>query len=297
MVYIVLVNWNGYLDTINCISSLLKLNFKDFYIIVVDNDSNDDSVTFIKNYILDNNILNAKCISSGRNGGFSFGNNVGINYALKDEKCQYIWLLNNDTEVDENSLSALKDHLESDARIGICGSVLRYYYERDIIQAVGGLYNKYTGFSSHVLHNKPFSKSLVNDKHHIDYVVGASMFLSRKSLDCVGLLSEDFFLYCEEVDWCFRFKKFGYIVDYSPQSMVYHKEGAATLSGPKQSSLRNEYIDKIYLRSNLILAKKIGYVSHFFVRFFYIFRILRRVIAGDTKSALSALYAMIFVWK
>lgn len=155
MVYIIVLNWNNSEDTISCISTLLKQNYIYFRIVLVDNDSTDDSLikilAFLKkscqNYLhlsesesyLDEEIHTNKItvISATSNKGYAGGNNIGIKYALQSNDCKYIWVLNNDTEVESNSLSLLVSEMERDKEIGILGSKLVYYHNKNVIQGLG----------------------------------------------------------------------------------------------------------------------------------------------------------------
>ena len=150
MVYIIVLNWNNSEDTISCISTLLKQNYIYFRIVLVDNDSTDDSLikilAFLKkscqNYLhlsesesyLDEEIHTNKItvISATSNKGYAGGNNIGIKYALQSNDCKYIWVLNNDTEVESNSLSLLVSEMERDKEIGILGSKLVYYHNKKV---------------------------------------------------------------------------------------------------------------------------------------------------------------------
>ena len=147
MIYIILVNWNGINDTLACLDSLLKLNCDNFSIVVCDNGSSDNSSLKIQEWFcsleneqrnkcnlhkvsekqLDkkfdkNKNLNIYFIDIGKNLGFSGGNNVGIKFSLSQGDMDYVWLLNNDTVVDSNSLSIMKSAFSRNENIGICGS-------------------------------------------------------------------------------------------------------------------------------------------------------------------------------
>lgn len=196
-------------------------------------------------------------IQTGENLGFSGGNNVGLRYALARDDFEYVWLLNNDTLMRPDALTHLVNRMKEKPEAGICGSTLIYYDKPDIIQACGGgTYNKWFGFSRHIGafndFNKPIDQKSVETK--MDYVVGSSMLIPKKFLEDVGLMSEEYFLYFEEIDWATRAKK-NYTLAYAPESIVYHKEGVSSGAGnnPKQKSV---YSDYFFIRSRLLYTRK-----------------------------------------
>ncbi len=277
-VYIVVLNWNGSNDTIECLESLLKLNYPDGYdLIVCDNNSKDNSIVKIQawannrnigiNYldcsnsgeIADNNkrMEGITLIQTGDNLGFAGGNNIGIKYALLDDRCEYVWVLNNDTVVDKHALSALVERCEQNKKIGMCGSKLVYFHKPSTIQAFGGAtYNKWTGAASCIGLGESIDTIVDTEliERTMNYIVGASMLVSRSFIEEVGLMNEEYFLYFEEIDWITRADN-KYILGYADKSIVYHKEGAST-----QANSRSEvysYAGDIYsTRAKLLYTKK-----------------------------------------
>lgn len=242
LVYIVVLNWNGYKDTIFCLESLAKLAYKNYKILVCDNASTDGSVdkinAWLKHISKKNKHFSDRCkiLVSERNLGFSAGNNRGLRYALEAPEMRYCWILNNDTEVDVNALSALVDRMKNKPQMGICGSKLIYFHDRNKLQALGARFFPVTGGTSHIMVNQSPAHHYDQEKieKEMDYVVGASMLVSKNFLESVGLLNERFFLYFEELDWAFRAKgKFG--IGLATDSIVYHKEGGTIRNGKKKS--------------------------------------------------------------
>lgn len=246
-VHIVLLNWNGWQDTIECLKSLENLEYPNFEIVVVDNASTDDSVREIKERYPGINLL-----ESESNLGYAGGNNIGLRYALEHDT-DYVWLLNNDTVVHKDALSSLIDKMREKPSAGICGSRLIYYHDRDTIQALGGgIYNKWLGTTEHICANKPASKDY--DEHRIeqqlDYIVGASMLVSRQFLEEVGLLSEDYFLYYEELDWATRGRE-KFKLGFAHNSIVYHKEGASIEATNRQLNTKSRLSDFYQIKNRL----------------------------------------------
>lgn len=170
-------------------------------------------------------------IQTGANLGFAGGCNVGMRYALTRGDADFVWLINNDTLVPAASLQHLVSHVMADPTIGLCGSTLLGVKQPNKIQALGGArWRKWTGTSKHIGISEVWPKSDLNPQHieaQMDYVVGASMIASRRFLETVGLLAEDYFLYYEEIDWAMRAKKH-FRLAYAPASIVYHMEGGSS---------------------------------------------------------------------
>lgn len=274
-VYIIVVNWNGWKDTIECLESLLLLEHLDFRIVVCDNGSDDESVISLRQWgerTFGSGAINwqelnrdsaekgdgsrdAKfsLIINGTNLGFGGGTNIGLRYALACGDADYCWLLNNDTVVAPLALSEMVTRLNEKSDASMCGSTLREYSNPARIQALGGaVYYKWLGLAWHIGRtikgDELLDPVLVEKK--MDYVVGASLLVSSEYLKEVGLLSEDYFLYFEEIDWVTRGKG-RYSLAYAPNSIVYHKVGASigTATNPLNKSYKCDY----YTLSNRLL--------------------------------------------
>ena len=249
--FVVLLNWNGWRDTIECLESLFELSGTGFSIVVCDNESSDGSlaklsswadaalsadavVCLTKQQVLDGARMapshKLALVANGGNLGFAGGNNVGVQLAMNDPDCKYVWLLNNDTTVAPDALSTLVARAEADPTIGLCGSTLVYFHNQQMVQAFGGaIYNRFTGRSRHIgafasLDAIPVDP--VSTEQGMSYVVGASMLVSRAYIEQVGMMQEDYFLYYEEIDWCTRGNG-RFRLGYAPYSRVFHKEGAS----------------------------------------------------------------------
>jgi hypothetical protein len=279
-VYIIIVNHNTFKDTIECLESVLKSNYSNFQIFVVDNSSDDASVNQLLNWITGNNpnevITNFKnlvfplqkkplnysiitetgfsdlsemyenCITivKARNNGFAAANNVVLKHLLKNAPGPYlVWLLNNDTVVEKNALSILVDHYrQSESKKMILASKLRYYDKPEILQAVAGYYNKWIGKHFHIGEGQKDAGQFDNYKPgKNNYIVGASIFLPQSFLEQAGLMCEDYFLYFEELDWMQAGIKNGYTMDIVPGSVVYHKEGSSIIKHTNNDTSVAEY--------------------------------------------------------
>lgn len=293
MIYIVLLNWNGGDDTIACLESIRHLKCLAPKVVICDNASSDDSWAKLSAYILSQVGLDIQLVQTGSNLGFAGGNNVGLRLALSDPEMQFAWVLNNDTEVASEALSYLLAYMNAHPDVGICGSTLLYADDPSLIQAVGGQYNPWLGTSKHVLGHQKFSQAICEsvDPDSFDYVVGASMFVRRAVLERVGLLSEDYFLYCEEIDWATRVKRQmpEMRLGYARESLVYHKEGASTGVNDRQEKTYRYFADYFFITSRLKFARKYYPLHSLVVQASMLLVTLNRVRRGQWRSAAVAL--------
>ena len=289
-VCIVLVNYCGHKDTIECLESILKSSYSNYQIVVVDNSVNPDSLNFIRLWAKGENTqpittrfpkivfpLSIKPVShhffsekefsvvektaeekillvqSEKNLGFAGGNNIAIDYFLKSS-FDFVWLLNNDTVIQSDTLKNFVEFgVTSQESTGIIGGKLFDYYNKDILQAVGGRYFKWFGKVKEIGGGERDSGQWDKSDFKFDYVIGASMFVKRKFVVSVGKMTEDYFLYFEELDWAIRGKIKGWQMELCPSAIVFHKLGASTGSGKKEIS---ELSDFYSVRSRLQIAKR-----------------------------------------
>ena len=264
-VYIIILNWNGKDDTIECIRSLRKINYDNYKIVIVDNGSEDDSVFEIRK-----NFSKIKIIENKKNLGFAGGNNVGIKYAVENE-ADYILLINNDTAVDENFLSELIKVGESDEKIGLLGSKIYFYSEPNRIWFAGGKINWLKNKGEHIgldeIDNNQYDK--INE---VDYLTGCCLLVKREVIEKIGVLAEDYFLYYEDTDFSVRAKNAGYKIIYVPKSKIYHKISRSTKPGS------SSYI-YYHVRNGLVMAKRNGsFLNKMAIYPYCVFLFLKQVI-------------------
>jgi GT2 family glycosyltransferase len=194
-------------------------------------------------------------VRNGSNLGFAGGNNSGLRYALNQPDCAFVWLLNNDTVVDSAALSALVSVFDERSSTGLCGSRLVFYHDRARLQAFGGgTYSPWFGLATHVGEFTSAERVEALSSTSIEYPCAASVLVSRPFLEVVGLMSEDYFLYFEELDWVRRAKK-RFEVAVAPDSIVYHKEGQSIGSDGKAAQ-RSPLSDYYLTRSRFIFTRK-----------------------------------------
>lgn len=196
-------------------------------------------------------------IQTGCNLGFAGGNNVGLRYALAQKNSDLFWLLNNDTVVDPNALLSLVQRMQQRPDAGMCGSTLLYYDHPRIVQALGGsIYNQWTARGGHIGlgQNSDDLPNCDTVERQMKYVVGASMIVSRVFLEQIGLMSEAYFLYSEEIDWATRARG-RFSLAYAPLSIVYHKEGGSigTSANRRERSSTSDYYSA---RSRMLYTRK-----------------------------------------
>ncbi len=237
-VAVVIPNYNGMKFVKTCLDSVEEQNYDDLEIIVVDNYSTDGSYEFIKE-----NYPDVILKRMDKNYGFSIAVNTGIKMA----DSEYVLLLNNDTEVDENFVSELVSKIDSDKNIFSCSAKMINYYDREIMDDAGDLYT-ILGWAF----QRGIGRSIEEycyEKDVFASCAGAAIY--RKELfDKVGLFDEMHFAYLEDIDVGYRARILGYRNVYHPRAKVYHM-GSAT-SGSKYNSFKV----KLSARNNIYLVYK-----------------------------------------
>jgi GT2 family glycosyltransferase len=213
---VILVNYHGASDTLECLRSLSESTFRDCDIFVVDNASGDGLVSMIAA-----EFSTVIFIQNPKNVGFARGNNIAIQQAL-DRKADYILLLNNDTLVAPDTLQRLIDRMEGDTSIGIAGPKIYYASPSDHIWYAGGHYNVHSGTASHIGIGEVDS-ALYDVPCATQYVTGCCLLARRRVYETVGLLDESFFAYLEDVDFCHRARLAGFGIVYEPTARIWHK--------------------------------------------------------------------------
>ena len=272
-VCVVLVSWNGWEHTLECLESLYRGDYSNFEVVVVDNASADDSADRIADWTSGKlaastgaNTIMAQysqppvrkpipllrlsleqatsegsvpedprlvVIDAGSNLGFGGGNNLGLRYA-SHKSADYIWLLNNDTVVHPSAMSQMVNTAQ-EAQAGIVGSIVRYYSEPEKIQAFGG------GYFSSVTGSARLSSS--SKQRPVNFIFGASLMISKSTFDLLGGFDEKIFMYFEEVEYCIRARQKRISIAVSG-AQVYHKGGMST--GDSYAKWKYIYQSRVY---------------------------------------------------
>lgn len=242
----IILNYKTPEFTMLCLKFIYSMIDRPGKVIVVDNASEDGSIkrisekwaTLLKNPIKvlginDNKLCEANILPLTENFGFSSGNNAAIKRAIKDANCKAIWLLNNDTKPISGSLSALCAEISEDKKVGIVGSTLIEWNNKNVIQTLGGgKFNKYLGTTKNIWSGKSLT-SITNInteeiKKQLNYICGASMLIRNELFINSNFLPEEYFLYYEDVDFSLKAQKKGYSISWAKDSYVTHYNGATT---------------------------------------------------------------------
>ena len=274
MVYIILINYNGWKNTIECINSIFNNKYNNYKIIIVDNASRKDLFyeALFKNKFKDSvqelfvndDFTNNKdskeivLIKNTINNGFAAGCNIAFKYVRKQGNIEYVWLLGNDNVIDRNALINLVNYMKQNNKIDLCGSVSIDYFNHNKIQCYGvGIYNKWFSSSKHLFAGVDIKKVEKNDieyfKNKVMYVYGNSMFLSKRFFECFYDIPEEYFIYFEELEIMQQLKKLNMNFGIAKDSFIYHKEGASTGGKAKCTSLLADYYS---IRNRILFTKK-----------------------------------------
>ncbi|MFW9971759.1 MAG: glycosyltransferase family 2 protein [Candidatus Odinarchaeota archaeon] len=222
LVSVIILNYNNYKFTIDCLKSLTHQNYKNFEVVLVDNGSKYNLFLKLKEQLEQfKSILRLNLIRSEKNLYFGAGNNK----AIKIAKGEYICLLNYDTEVMPNFLQNMVEFLEKNPQVGMISPKIKLFSKKELIWTTAGQVNFNSG---DVVTNRGFLISDPDDKifnkiEPIDFAPGTALFVRKAYLEQIGLIDEIYFMYWEDPDWNFRAKELGYASYYVPTTIVYHK--------------------------------------------------------------------------
>ncbi len=287
LVSIILLNWNGFADTLEALESLFAINYPNYNVIVVDNHSTNDSIELIKEYAegiikvetdftkyVDNKPIECihikedelnkaydytttseskkfLLIENFENYGFAKGNNIAIDYTLKYDNPEYVLLLNNDTIVDPDFLMKMIDVAVNDPKIGLVGPKF-YYYDYDgsheEIWCIGSVVDLEHYPGHHSIMEEP-KYDLTQDVIECDWVSGAGALIKSEAMP-PDYLDTSFFFGCEDVDLACYIKEHGYKVVTVTDSIIWHKVG---MSRHKSSTFQTEYN---HIKTNMQFIKK-----------------------------------------
>lgn len=221
LVCIIILNWNGWQDTIACVESCGTLSWPDYRIIIVDNNSSDGSEERLRQ-----NFPDLEIIQTGENLGFAGGNNAGIRRAF-EHGADYVWLLNNDTVVEPLSLTTMVNALDNSPSAAIAGSMVYYHDSRNKIWFAGGIWEK---GRLRLRHRGAYEldEGQFNEICAMGSVTGCSMLIRASALRDMGLLDESYFLYWEDTELCARAGRNNYKVIFVPSSHIWHKISSTT---------------------------------------------------------------------
>ena len=279
LVHIIIVNYNGWSDTIECLDSLIKVVYRNINITIVDNNSTDDSLSQISSWIKNKgfqvNLIDTEepadtrsgegviaMIKNKENRGYGAGINTGIKYALLCNP-DYILALNNDTVVDPGFLHPLVELCEKDNEIGIASGKIYYHDRPKVIWSNGGKFYPCRGKLAHLNFNE--TDIGVEAPEKINFINGCMWLIPGHVLRKTGLINEEYFMYVEDLEYCSRVIRSGFTLRICGRSFIYHKVGRSSGSGKFNNFsvfLRTRNLGRFFLKSELNVLCKI---SAFFI--------------------------------
>jgi GT2 family glycosyltransferase len=269
LVSIVILNYNQIQVTREFLDSCRSLTYPSYEIILVDNNSNDDPSALIREHYPHVHLIRTK-----KNLGFTGGNNVGIAAAKGD----YVFVVNNDTEVTPNLLEKLLEPFEKDKTIGVVSPKIKYYSNPSLIQYAGyTAINPFTGRNK-AIGGKEEDRGQHDTPAYTNYAHGAAMLVKREVIEKTGAFADEFFIYYEELDWSERIRRAGYSIYYQPEAVIYHKE---SITMGKESPMKAYYHTR-----NRILFMRRNTKSHqfaFFLAFVSLFVIPKSLLKYTVK--------------
>lgn len=221
---IIIVNWNGSGDTIECVESILDTHTRYERIIVVDNGSEGEDFRNLTDRL--GNF--AEVIRSDKNLGFAAANNIGIIRGI-EMGCTHILLLNNDTVVTNEFIREMHVALREFPEAGIVGPKILYYDKPDRIWAAGGRFVWWIQHFNIGMNRE--SKSCCNTPKVVDFASGACMLIKAEVAKSIGGLPTDYFMGMEDVDYCLNAGRHGYLTVFWPKALIYHKVSASYKRG------------------------------------------------------------------
>ncbi len=278
LVSIISVHFNNLKVTEEFIKSILKIEYSNVEVFIVDNGSIDEPIEpLIKKY------PEIQFIISEENLGFAGGNNL----AIKKAKGDYTLFINNDTEVEPDFLGPLVNQFKENTDLGMVCPLIKYYGTNIIQYAGNSAINNFNGRSSRTGF-KEEDKGQYSREFQTEMIDGAAVLVKKEVIDRIGPMPELFFLYYEEIDWCTQAKNAGYEVWVNGCSVVYHKE---SMSVGNNSPFKLYYMTRnrvLFLRRNTKGLQKLSWIL-FFIFFTIPKNSLKYLFKGDLES-LKAFY-------
>lgn len=242
-IVVIILNWNGLDDTLECLHSVMRIDYPSYDIYVADNGSTDGSIPGIRAQF-----PALKLIENGANLGFAEGNNRAIQQAI-DTDAEFVLLLNNDTVIDSNLLSAFVRAAEMFPDGGVFGPKIYHYGEKEKIWYAGGYWDAST-LSFEEKGAGCRDEGQFDQLAETEWVIGCAMFIRADVFRKIGLLEAKFFLNSEEIDFCSRAQRAGFSCVFVPDAQVWHK---ISVSFGGEHSPMKEYFSA---RNRLLWAKR-----------------------------------------
>ena len=294
MTYIIIVNYNGWKDTLLCVKSILCSDVPDSKIVIVDNASTNDSVAQLSWYLADLSRLGSlqfpewyipsttvegvpiHLVSSAQNNGFAAGNNYGVEQIKADIKdSDLLWFLNNDTLITKGTLEALSEKLAA-PEVSLVGSKVLDFGPHLGVQTFAGALDILTGV------NRTYRTQPRSRMRRLIYPSGVSLAIKFDTYLTIGGFDEQYFLYYEELDLTAQLLQRGKNIAIADRSIVWHKQGAST--GSKRNQKKHVFdVEKHKYRSALLFYRK-HYPRHLSsLKMFLTIKALKQLIKGQRE--------------
>ncbi|WP_234119295.1 glycosyltransferase family 2 protein [Clostridium hydrogenum] len=257
-VFIIILNFNSFEDTKECLISLEDISYNNYEIVVVDNSNSEEDYKKLKSKFSKHNI-----IRTDQNLGYANGNNIGIKFAL-EHGAEYICILNADVVVEKDFLKIIVDKLKNDKAIGIAGPCICEYNKRELVQCAGANISLYTGLTKRLYRGYKYEE-IEKENKLVDFLGGACFVCRREVFEKIGLIPEIYFLFFEETEFCIKAKKAGYKLTCVTNSKIYHK-GSSTIS--RFSGLSYYFLNRnrvVFIKRNSNLFQKIIFSMYIFI--------------------------------
>lgn len=269
---VIIVNWNTKALLHDCLVSILEqAGDVDYEIIVVDNCSSDGSQEMVKV-----DFLQATLIENGENRGYAAGCNSGIRIA----KGKYVLILNSDILICDSAIKKTFEYAEIHSEAAVIGCQVRKNFDNPQMTcfrfpSLLNLFLRVTGLAAIFKNNRFFGREDMrwwqrDTDCEIDVVSGMFMLVRQKAIEEIGLMDEDYFMYCEETDWCYRFKQAGWKMMFWPGAYVIHLDGGG----------HSNKTDNLKLRIQMQKSILMFYEKHYGTLSYYIARLLLVIYFG-----------------
>lgn len=270
LIYVLTLNWNGKQITIDCVDSILRSDYQNFKVIVIDNGSRDGSNAALRKKF-GNRIT---ILENKENLGYACGFNVGLKYGFEKNNADYCLVMNNDTIIDPSAISEMVRVAESDETIGFVTGKVYYFDNPTVFQTVGIEHDPITWLGNHIGKGEEDRGQYdsICERYFADDVF---TLVKRKLYRETGGYNPLFFLESEETDWQARAKRRGYKIMYTPFAKLWHR---VSVTIGKASGLQAYYDAK-----NPMLVVLLHKTPQFFRRYFW-FHLRRDVVRGSLVS-------------
>jgi GT2 family glycosyltransferase len=272
LVYVVVLNWNRKDDTIDCVSSLMEMDYPNVGIVIVDNGSNDGSVEALKA-----RFPSLELIVNEANVGVAEGRNVGIQYAV-GEGADYVAFLDNDTVVDQHLLAELVKVGETDAQVGILAPKIYSYWDKHKIASAGSRKRWFPPGRISIIGLGKEDDAAYNEQREVEYATGCALLVKRKVFERIGTFDPSFSYYWDDYDFSERVREGGYRIIYVPSAILWHKV-ASTREAP---SLKWRRLG----RNNVYFYQKHISLACLALPIYVLWVVAREIVLGNRKAVL-----------